>query len=151
MPCCDNLSKFRDLVIEKFRESVRITVIHSRSIHARKGGHGAMTPFLALKKVLQHEFQSMSSQYWLQPPFTYSSAFRQKLRYFCVVHSDCTLCMAFFHTKQCQNECFLCQNCKNLLADLQCLRRLVASPPDSRLLPPPALELPIFIPPYIEN
>ena len=55
--------------------------------------------------------------------------------------------------KTAKTSVFLCQNCKNLLADLQCLQKLGASPPDPRLLPlpPPALELPIFIPPCIEN
>ena len=61
---------------------------------------------------------------------------------------------SFSIQKTAKMSVFLCQNCKNLLADLQCLRRLVASPPDYRLLPPPPpprLELGIFIPPYIEN
>ena len=43
---------------------------------------------------------------------------------------------SFSIQKSAKISVFLCQNRKNLWADLQCLRKLVASPPNSRLLPP---------------
>ena len=47
---------------------------------------------------------------------------------------------SFSIQKTAKMSVFLCQNCENLLADLQCLQRLGASPPDPRLLPlPPPL------------
>ena len=77
--------------------------------HRRTQGGGGGTvpcdPLWLSNKVLKLTFQFISSQYWLQSPFTnfsQASAFRVKLRkYFCVVHSDCTLCMPFFDKKEC--------------------------------------------------
>ena len=44
---------------------------------------------------------------------------------------------SFSIQKTAKMSVFLCQNCKNLLADLQCLRRLGASPPDPGYCPSP--------------
>ena len=61
---------------------------------------------------------------------------------------------SFSIQKSAKMSVFLCQNCKNLLADLQCLQKLGASPPDPLLLPlpppPPLLNCQFSSPMYRE-